>query len=291
MLSGLRKIFSVADPEPTPGRDILLTGLPRSGTTLACRLLGECPGVIALNEPLAADLFQDRDSALTAVGNSFRSIRASLQYRGEAPARTRDGLITDNAFSESGTARERVVRRTTVRFDPKPAPGFTLIFKHNAEFTLLFPELLDRYPCHAVIRNPLAVLASWASVDIAASRGRVSKADRLLPELHRTLEDLPTLLDKQLHILGWYLERFRLLPPGHLLRYEDIVAQHGAPLSHILDLPPLPGWHLQERNRSGLYRSETVRAAAKALLAREGPWWEHYRRDDVKDLMDQLLTS
>jgi hypothetical protein len=34
-----------------PGRDILLVGPPRSGTTLAVRLLSSLPGVAALNEP------------------------------------------------------------------------------------------------------------------------------------------------------------------------------------------------------------------------------------------------
>ena len=33
------------------GRDILLLGPPRSGTTLACRLLASLPGVVAINEP------------------------------------------------------------------------------------------------------------------------------------------------------------------------------------------------------------------------------------------------
>ncbi|MFM9106248.1 MAG: hypothetical protein ACKOWF_06075 [Chloroflexota bacterium] len=33
------------------GRDILLAGAPRSGATLAARLLSTVPGVVALNEP------------------------------------------------------------------------------------------------------------------------------------------------------------------------------------------------------------------------------------------------
>ena len=39
------------------GRNILLTGVPRSGTTLTSRLLSEAPDTVALNEPLAQEYF------------------------------------------------------------------------------------------------------------------------------------------------------------------------------------------------------------------------------------------
>ncbi|MGI9252549.1 MAG: hypothetical protein ACR2J8_02290 [Thermomicrobiales bacterium] len=41
----------MGDGTGSAGRDILLVGPPRSGTTLACRLLASLPGVVALNEP------------------------------------------------------------------------------------------------------------------------------------------------------------------------------------------------------------------------------------------------
>jgi len=291
MLSGIKRIFSGAERQARPGPDILLTGVPRSGTTLACRLLGECPGVIALNEPMAADLFADRASALAAVDQCFREFRASLEFQGRAPARTAEGRITDNAYSEGDRERKLIVRRTTLTFDPKPEPGFTLILKHNAEFTLLFPEITRHHPCFAIIRNPLAVLASWASVDIAASRGRISKADRLLPALHLELEGIPGLLDKQLRILAWYFHQFRLLPPDQVLRYEDIVASQGALLEKITGAPVPGHWQLAGRNRNPLYDPAAIRAAAQLLLEGNGPWWEHYSREDVHLLMEEMLAT
>lgn len=38
--------------------DIILTGVPRSGTTLACLLLSKLPDVVALNEPMRTARFR-----------------------------------------------------------------------------------------------------------------------------------------------------------------------------------------------------------------------------------------
>lgn len=50
--------------------NVVLTGLPRSGTTLACRLLNLLPDTVALHEPIAPGRFAglaDEQALLDAV--------------------------------------------------------------------------------------------------------------------------------------------------------------------------------------------------------------------------------
>lgn len=275
--------------QPLPG-NIILTGVPRSGTTMACRLLSGCADVVALNEPMYPDQFLSPEDALDEVADSFTRFRNSLLHSGTALARTAGGEITDNAYSESKGDRTRVVERGTVHFDKPLSPVFRLIMKHCAEFSLLLPELAERFPVFALIRNPLATLGSWASVHIPVSRGKVAKSARLDPALHADLEALPGLLEKQIHILDWYFRKYLTLDPQRVIRYEDIVHTGGEALSIISGTPCFDP-ALRSRNRNTLYDPRFLQTAGNALLERDGAFWSFYRRDEVRNLLDNLRTS
>lgn len=201
-------------------------------------------------------------------------------------ARTAGGEVTDNAYSETTTGRTRVVERGAVRFDKKLSPDFRLVMKHCAEFSLLLPGLQEEYPVFALIRNPLATLGSWASVQIPVSRGRIAKAARLNPELYARLENIPQLIDKQLHILDWYFSQFQSLEAGHVIRYEEVVASGGAALE-VISGQPCYDPHLQNRNVSKLYDPAFLKVAGRALLDREGAYWAYYDREEVRNLLDK----
>ena len=59
-------------------------------------------------------------------------------------------------------------------------PGFDLVVKHNALFTALLPDLLSAFPVYGIVRNPLAVLASWNAVNLPVKQGRIP-AERSSP--------------------------------------------------------------------------------------------------------------
>lgn len=291
MTFGLTRIFSGRTFDPGQGRNVILTGVPRSGTTMACRLLSEYPDVIALNEPLERELFPDRTSALRNIQESFVRFRTSLRKKGLALARIgEEGRPVDNAYSETSGRRERVIERREIKFDKALSPNFTLIMKHCAEFTLLLPDLAGTYPTYAIIRNPLASLNSWASVDIPASRGRVAKAGKLAPDLHARLESLPNLLDKQLHILDWYFTQFAHLPADHIIRYETVTGTGGKALDPIAGCGMPHASTLSSRNNSSLYDRERALRLGEALLHSDGAYWSFYSRSEVEGLLE-IMTS
>ena len=172
---------------------------------------------------------------------------------------------------------------------PPPAPGFTLVVKHNAAFTALLPELAQRRDTYAVVRNPLAVLGSWQSLRLPVSEGRLPAGERLDPALGARLGAAPDRLARQLAILDWCFQRFAsALPRERVLRYEDIVASQGATLFDAVGLRGASDRRLDDRNASGDYRGLDVDAAEARLLAGAAGWRTWYDEDAIVGLAARM---
>lgn len=274
------------------GRDLALTGVPRSGTTLCCHLFGQARGTVALFEPMEVTaLPRSRREALDAIGAFYAGSRASLQADGSAWSQQVGGRVPDNPFASRRGAdgqRRREAVRGRIRLAAPPAPGFTLAIKHNAAFSALLPELAERFETCAIVRNPLAVLASWHSVDLPVSHGRLPAGEHFDPELTRRLDAEPERVARQLLILDWLFERYaRCLPEARVLAYEEVVASGGVALANAfgLDLEPQP---LEERNASHLYSLQLCEDLALRLQADRGAWRTRYSDADVEALLQRM---
>jgi hypothetical protein len=278
------------------GRDIALTGLPRGGTTLACRLLGLASGTVALSEPMdVAQLPGERRAALAATREFFADARTQLLRDGSAPSKLRDGRLADNPFSApagAGGERRLLVQPGRLQLDAPPASGFTLVVKHNALFTALLPELADGLEVLAVVRNPLAVLASWHSVKLPVRDGRLPAGERLDPALGARLDAAADAIARQLLLVDWCCSRFAAsLPAERVVRYEDIVATQGQALYAAAGSSGASDAVLRGRNDSDTYRGCDVDALARRLLAGDGAWRHWYTDADVTALAARLGTG
>lgn len=261
--------------------NIILSGVPRSGTTLICKLLCECPNVIALNEPFPGTIFETRQSSLKQINDAFDTIRTNLLTTKKAPLRSKDGIITDNAYSDSKSNREKLLHRTDVYFEKTLSSDFTLIFNHNAEFTLLLPEIAKLHPFYAVIRNPLDLLSSWNTVNIPVSRGKVAKADRLLPLLSERYNQKETLFEKQVEILDWYFGQYRNIDQANIIRYEELISSQGKNLQAIIGNIELPIWNLQSKNNNPIYDNSLRNTFLQLLIDRKGSYLHYYSERDL----------
>lgn len=275
------------------GRNIALTGVPRSGTTLCCNLLGQAPDTVALFEPMdVAALPQARGPALAQVEHFFVRARASLLAEGTAWSQQVDGAVPDNPFaSETGANGRRRHRaaRGLIRPGKPLSARFTLVVKHNAAFTALLPELAGRFETWAVVRNPLAVLASWHSVDLPVTRGRLPAGELLDPVLAAGLDAEGDVVSRQLRVLDWLFSRYLAhLPAARLLRYEDVVATAGRTLSEATGVE-VPRIALDERNASALYDLRLCEQLAGRLQAdRGGAWRGCYGDSDVERVLHRM---
>lgn len=278
--------------------DIVLTGIPRGGTTLACRLLGEAADTLALFEPMPVDLLPTApDAAVAEVARYFGQVRQRALTRGLAPSKHRGGRVPDNPYGERAgrdEARPWLVEQGEIEVGKPLSPDFRLVIKHNAAFSALLPALGNRFAVLGIVRNPLAVLASWHSVDLPVSHGRLPAGERLDPALAAALAAQPDCLRRQILILDWFFARLtRWVPPAALLRYEDVVATGGACLLDAVgaDASGEGSARLRNRNANAQYDVAGIRALVRALHEHAGASLQFYDAADIDALAARLIDA
>jgi hypothetical protein len=278
-------------------------------------LLGGLPDCVGLDEPIDRSEFlsdgspssrsgwlgrrkasslpaaPDPDRIVANIESFFVATRRSILEDGVAMSKNVGGRVFASKIADAvgpdGT-RIRLARLGEISIS-KPLTGdFTLVVKHNSAFAAVLDQLAKALPVFAIVRNPLSVLASWQTVAIPVHWGHANLAEAFDPSLAAELSTLPDTLDRQLHLLGWFFERFvAVLPPASILRYEDIVATDGKVLEVVHPLAAGLSVPLASRNQAKVYDEKTMRELGERLLASRGAYWGPglYSRDDVAELL------
>ncbi len=269
-------------------RTWLLCGVPRSGSSLCCRLAGGARDTVALSEPIDPGVFAPTagpPAACESIREFAATTRDRLLAEGRAPSVQVNGRLDDErvsgALSEGGLRRPRG-GAGEIRVDKPLSPDFLLLIKHNALFAALLDRLARGFPALGLVRNPVAVLASWQTVDLPVRRGRVPMGERFDPRLARALDEEPDTLRRQVQVLEWFFARFRdHLPPERVLRYEDLVASGGRSLFHRLGVAARPE-PLESRNANAVYDAASVDRILAAVQGEERAWSAWYTPRDCE---------
>lgn len=222
--------------------DILLTGMPRSGTTLVVSLLGRQPDIIALAEPIQLDPHGGRSRAVEDIAAFMAQTRAAAIAHEPIPTKHVDGRIIDNWVeppNQDGQLRKVLEQRSALLFDKPLSDDFTLIVKHPAEFTALADLLVERFTLYAIVRDPMAIMAAWQTVNMPVNRGHMPMAEAFAPELKSRLAGIEDRLLRQAALIEWQLRTYLTLPAGRVLRYEDITAQPSSALACFVPSHPM----------------------------------------------------
>lgn len=271
-----------------PADTVLLTGIPRSGSSLACRLAGELPDVVALSEPMPRTEFAGLTAPAEACARIRRfavDTRRLVEQERRAPSLHVGGRLDDNVVAGDADAglRRRQAEQGEIRIDKPLTDGFRLVVKHNALFAALLPQLAASFACIALIRNPLVALASWQTVDLPVNRGRIPAGEQFDGGLRDALDGTSDVVARQLVILNWFFAQYGdNLPAERILRYEDLIASDGGALFRVLGQPGAPSQPLTSRNDHAVYRGADVEGLLEVLVETSGPWTRFYRRADCE---------
>ncbi|WP_102798338.1 sulfotransferase [Bowmanella denitrificans] len=271
----------------------LITGIPRSGTTLCCKLLNQREDLVALHEPInPARLHQNlgRPGATFRVKTLIAELCQAVEQGLPFEHGDRGGLQIENPVGlvEQDGKRQVVAQRGQVILPARASGTFRLVVKQNALFTALLSGLTAEYPMTAVVRNPVDVLLSWMTVDLPVNRGRLPAGERFSPALRQSLQQVSSVFERQLMIYRWFIQQFMRheLP---LVRYEDVLASGGAVLDQTMGLPPVsrPALAPQPRQFSpqvlqmlAAHRQSVVRLAELGL----------YSEADIVQALDNVLN-
>jgi hypothetical protein len=250
---------------------VLLTGLPRSGTTLVCALLNEFPDTLALGEPLVLDREAGRQRAVADIRAFVDLTRVRVRETGLAMSKHVGGSVPDNwmedpSVTDGGRLRRTFEERGEIAAGKPLSPGFRLVIKHPAEFTALADLLRENFPLFALVRHPLAVLASWQTVAIPVHHGHMPMLEAFTPGLTETLDAVHDRLARQVMLMAHLLGVYASFPPGQVLRYEDVVADPAVRLSPLSPHSRPPLRVLREYDPAERYRHVDLRLLSRALL-------------------------
>ena len=277
-------------------RNIVLTGPGRSGTTLTCHLLNKLPDTVALAEPILPgkfeDLMPDVEAVRDGIERFYRRMRRMARTRGVVLSKHVGGVVPDNTKAVVDGVRQRATQRGEIPVGKELAPGFYLAIKQPGLFTALLPTLIERFPCYAIVRNPLAKMASEMSLPIRRDSRSKPPAGRRYNPAH------PAVLNKEaggdyissrLAGLDYQFGRYaEYLPPENIIRYENIVLSGGKALEVIVPSASLLDEPLRSRNLNPLYDRDEMLRVGERLLGSEGAYWRFYSRESVEKLLAAL---
>ncbi|MGE0755079.1 MAG: sulfotransferase [Alphaproteobacteria bacterium] len=228
-------------------RNIIVTGIPRTGTTLACALIDSMPDCVCLNEPhwqVSAQLGGDAQALAFWLQEDFARLRGHLLAEHPVPDRRNDdGRAITNFFRHGKPADDHSM---TLFIRAGLTPQFTLAMKHNALYLAALPYLarMSDFTVIAIIRHPVATLASWRRVALPVNQGRMPHAAIYWPEVKAITDSHEDALVKQVKLYDTICARLHELKGTlHILPYETMVEkpeklceylQHDGPVDNTL---------------------------------------------------------
>jgi len=275
---------------------IILTGVPRSGSSLACNILNNFKNTIALLEPMKvfdSDPKNGNIGACKDIVNFVFEGRRKVLYEFKVVTGVVDGKIASNTFEETtlNTLRKAIIKNGEIKISREIKPDFHLLLKHPAFFTAILEDLVNFFPCYATIRNPLSILLSWATLDVPVNQGHIPAGERFDQKLQNKLLDIPNVLDRQIVILNWFFEKFdTYLPQENILKYEDTIEQNGLnfkELSYSGILENAIG-ELKSQNSNSLYKDVDIDLIYNKLLNNSGIFWKYYTVEDINEVYEDL---
>ena len=213
----------------------LLTGIPRSGTTLTCSLINKHTDFVALHEPIEPkNIIADCPEQIAEKLNHRLSLLGQdLASRREIDNGA-DNLLVDNPIGMDSIAdlRQVSVSRGKVLVSEEKSVA-RLFVKQNAMFTALLGAIKRCYPIVAIVRNPIDVLCSWYSVQLPVNQGRLPAGEMIDRQLKQCLADESDVFTRQCIIFQWFITQYR--DAGvKVVCYEDIIQTGGEVLFEAL---------------------------------------------------------
>ena len=250
--------------------------------------------MVALHEPLPPEIFDSigKSGALKTIKQFAHSARREVLSDRSLPSKQIDGSVPSNPVeTEVRGLRAEKVSLGRLTIDKMLANDFMLVIKHNALFTALLEKLTGHFRCFAIIRNPLATLASWQTVNLPVQSGRVPMGERFDQKLKSQLDALPDTIDRQLVILRWFYKRFTTsLDKEQIIRYEDIIQTQGQVLSKLTGQDLGIAGELEDQNMNHLYKDLAFDVLCDHLESQSDIYENFYHSSELKTLADNIQS-
>ncbi len=265
-------------------QNVIITGIPRSGTTLLTAIVDNMQDSVALNEPAwhyrwatpPEGALGGEDFARWVLGD-FITLRHKLLNGIPIPEkRKKDGTASTNYFraeKEDAPTDNSVETISFTRNDL--SENFTLAIKHPGLYLSILDQLvaLKGTTIIAIIRDPVGVIASWNSVPIPVKSGELLGSG-YWPAMHALTKQPMDIIEKQVRIYDLICKRLHRFKNNiHVVRYEDLIADTSI-IEKILGKPSqFPVSKIAKRS-SDFYGADLDKI--RSTLKRFGQHYHHF---------------
>lgn len=240
-------------------QDIIITGLPRAGTTLLAAMVDEMPDSVCLNEPLWQYEWAKKHAHLGPESfagwlKEDMAGQRKMLLAGEPimDRRRKDGKAVTNYFREDHEQKEAINRVGMVPFTRDDlSVNFTLAAKHNILYLSALEEIAKQkaFKIIAIIRHPLGVISSWQTTPIPISRGELPAAMIYWQQMRKLVATPMELLEKQVRMYDLMCAKlYALREQISIIKYEDLIEKPSLFFEYISKPAPLDKMQLQARN-------------------------------------------
>lgn len=212
-------------------KSLIVTGIPRSGTTLVCNLISQMHNAYCLSEPMEIDEYAHQVTSanvfLDKVSEFIAQQRKQIIETGFIRNRVdKNGDLSSNYYSRNccGSIEDGSLI-SSVKVDVEN-DNFTLAVKHNAHFLAVLPlvRALGHYKVIAVIRHPIPTILSWQSLRLPISYGRLPAAEKMWPAVREISESSLELIVKQVLLYEALITRIiECKRNTHIIYYERLM--------------------------------------------------------------------
>jgi hypothetical protein len=247
---------------------VVLTGLPRAGSSVFGALIDTLPNHLHLNSPewhtsTAAKLGSARSFCKWLVGEYFWLHKLAFEGAQLYDYRNHDGspLFDSHTLIPSSLPPTSPLSRLSLGYD------FTLSVRHTTTYTAILPELIyfEHFRVIAVVRNPIDVLSSWlAHPRLAPSLEQNPELSKLWPEAYAICLSNLNDIDRFAQLIECFFKRYIEQQDFiEIVRYEDIL-NNPERVSAMFGSSSLPAnlSHLKKTNeRRQSHKQDTIREA------------------------------
>lgn len=271
----------------------LITGIPRSGTTLCCHIVNQQAGFVALHEPInpaklkaSTSVFEDLCTQITALKEAIFA-GSEFEHGDKVGGLNISNPVAEKADAQSGK-RLHAAKRGKLSLPELAGKEINLVVKQNALFTAYLGELKQQFDTVCITRNPIDVLLSWWTIDLPVSRGRLPAGENNSKALAQTLAS-GSIIERQIAIYEWFCESFHL-QGATIVKYENIVDSDGKALLNALHID---GGHYQTIAYKQRVFTEDIKSKLRkhkdALLKINTQGL--YSLNDISDAIDKVLCN
>lgn len=230
----------------------LITGIPRSGTTLCCHILNQQNNIVALHEPINPnELKLNSSNVVKAISEKYIAFQQALYKGTEFEHGDNAGLEIDNPVGLQVVKgkREVTAKRGKIKVPKYIGKDIQLFIKQNALFTAYLSVLSEHFNVTCIVRNPVDVMLSWWTVNLPVSRGILPAGESNDASLKQGLSLQKDELQRQLIIYQWFARHF-VAVNSTIIRYEDIIKTNGQALFNATNVVQTKPQSLKAKTRA-----------------------------------------